>query len=194
MIASLQGTLESFGEDWAIINVGGIGFKVFLPTSTVSSLGAIGREVKLYTHLHVREDNVALYGFATTEELSLFQLLISVSGVGPKLGLALLSALDAEKLAMALATGNADVLMMVPGIGKKTSYRLILELKEKISTAWLPAPALGLAQENTEVVAALTSLGYSAAEATRAVATLPSSSSLSLEEKVKLALQYFGGK
>lgn len=194
MIASLQGTLESFGEDWAIINVGGIGFKVFMPTSTVSSLGAIGREVKLYTHLHVREDNVALYGFASTEELSLFEILISVSGVGPKLGLALLSALDAEKLAMALATGNADLLMMVPGIGKKTSYRLILELKEKISTAWLPAPALGLAQENTEVLAALTSLGYSVAEATRAVASLPSSSSLSLEEKVKLALQYFGGK
>ncbi len=194
MIASLQGILESFSEDWAIINVGGIGFKVFLPTSTLSSLGAIGGRVKLYTHLHVREDNIALYGFSTDEELRLFEILMTVSGVGPKLGLAMLSAMDAGKLATALATGNVDLLMMVPGIGKKTSHRLILELKDKISAAWVTAPAMGMAEESTEVVAALTSLGYSAAEAARAVASLPPLTKLSLEEKIKLALQYFGGK
>ncbi len=193
MIASLQGKLESLGTDWAIINVGGVGFQVYLPTSTLSTLGRTGKEVRLHTHLHLREDNATLYGFASAEELGLFQTLISVSGLGPRLALAMLSAMDAEKLTMAIATSSADLLIQVPGIGKKMAERLILELKDKISTSWITTPAAQLAQENTDVVAALTSLGYSAAEATHAVATLPSSD-LSLEEKIKLALQYFGGK
>ncbi len=193
MIASLQGKLESLGTDWAIINVGGIGFQVYLPTSTLSTLGRTGKEVRLHTYLHLREDNATLYGFASAEELGLFQILISVSGLGPRLALAMLSAMDAEKLTMAIATSSADLLIQVPGIGKKMAERLILELKDKISTSWITTPAAQLAQENTDVVAALTSLGYSATEATRAVATLPSSD-LSLEEKIKLALQYFGGK
>ena len=95
---------------------------------------------------------------------------------------------------MAIATGSTDMLTMVPGIGKKMADRLILELKEKIGAAWIAAPAAQLAQENADVLTALTSLGYSVAEASRAVATLPPSSDLSLEEKIKLALQYFGGK
>ncbi len=194
MIASLQGKLESLGSDWAVINVGGIGFQVYMPTSTLSTLGTIGEEVKLHTHFHLREDNATLYGFASTEELGLFQTLIGVSGLGPKLALAMLSALNVEQLAMAIATGSTDMLTMVPGIGKKMASRLILELKEKIGAAWIAAPATQLAQENADVLAALTSLGYSVAEASRAVATLPPSSDLSLEEKLKLALQYFGGK
>ncbi len=194
MIASLQGKLESLGSDWAVINVGGIGFQVYMPTSTLSTLGTIGEEVKLHTHLHLREDNATLYGFASTEELGLFQTLIGVSGLGPKLALAMLSALNMEQLAMAIATGSTEMLTTVPGVGKKVASRLILELKEKIGAAWIAAPAAQLAQENTDVLAALTSLGYSASEATRAVASLPPDSDLSLEEKVKLALQYFGGK
>ncbi len=194
MIASLRGTVESLGSDWAIVNVGGIGFQVYVPTSTLSTLGAIGGEVKLYTHLHLREDNVTLYGFSSAEELGLFQTLIGVSGLGPRLALAMLSAMDAGKLTMAIATGSADLLTAVPGIGKKMASRLILELKEKIGAGWITTPAAALAQENVEVVAALVSLGYSLAEANRAVATLPPSSDLGLEEKVKLALQYFGGK
>ncbi len=194
MIAGLQGKLESLGSDSAVIDVNGIGFQVYMPTSTLSSLGAIGKEVKLYTHLHLREDNATLYGFASSDELRLFQSLISVSGLGPKLALALLSAMDVEKLTIAIATGSVDILCQVSGIGKKVAERLILELKGKIGVEWLTATAAQLAQENTEVMAALTSLGYSVNEATRAVATLPPSSDLSLEERVRLALQYFGGK
>ncbi len=194
MIASLQGKLESLGSDWAVINVGGIGFQVYMPTSTLSTLGTTGEEVKLHTHFYLREDNATLYGFASAEELGLFQTLISVSGLGPRLALAMLSAMSVEKLAMAIATGSADMLTIVPGIGKKMASRLILELKEKIGAAWITAPSAQLAQENTDVIAALTSLGYSVSEASRAVASLPPSSDLSLEEKIKLALQYFGGK
>jgi len=193
MIANLHGTLESLGSDWAIVNVGGIGFQVYMPTSTLSALGKIGKEVKLYTHLHLREDNAALYGFALTEELELFQALIGVSGLGPKLALAMLSAMSVEKLTMAIATGSVDLLTVVPGIGKKVASRLVLELKEKIGAGWITAPAAELAQENADVLAALTSLGYSVSEASRAVTTLPASD-LSLEEKIKLALQYFTTK
>ena len=194
MIASLSGKVESLGGDWAIINVGGIGFQVYMPTSTLSTLGAVGEEVKLYTHLYLREDNATLYGFSLAEELGLFQTLIGVSGLGPRLALAMLSAMDAEKLTMAIATGSADLLTAIPGIGKKMANRLILELKEKIGAGWIPTPAVALAQENADVITALVSLGYSIAEANRAVATLPPASDLSLEDKIKLALQYFGGK
>ena len=191
MIAGLRGKLQTIGNNRAIIDVGGIGFQVYMPTSTLSTLGAVGEEVELHTHLHLREDNATLYGFATAEELGLFQTLISVSGVGPKLALAMLSTMNAEKLAMAISTGSIDLLTMVPGVGKKTADRLILELRGKL--AWVGTPA-ELAPEDTEVLSALTSLGYSIREATRAVATLPQDQKLSLEEKIKLALQYFGGK
>jgi Holliday junction DNA helicase RuvA len=192
MIAGLQGKLQTIGNSWAIINVGGISFQVYMPTSTLSTLGAIGEKVELHTHLYLREDNATLYGFATPEELLLFQTLTTVSGVGPKLALAMLSAMSPEKLTMAIATGSAEVLSEVPGIGKKMASRLILELKGKLA-AGVPAPA-ELAEENTDVLAALTSLGYSVREATRAIAALPQDQKLSLEEKVKLTLQYFGGK
>ena len=194
MIASLEGKLESLGGDFAIINVGGVGFQVYMPTSTLSTLGAVGKEVKLYTHLHLREDNATLYGFASTDELELFQTLINVSGLGPKLALAMLSAMSVEKLTAAIVTSNADLLTVIPGIGKKVASRLILELKDKIAAGWVTTPVAELAAENTDVLAALTSLGYSASEATRAVAALPHDQNLSLEEKIKLALKYFGGK
>ncbi|MBL7125503.1 MAG: Holliday junction branch migration protein RuvA [Dehalococcoidales bacterium] len=194
MIAGLHGTLQTVGSDWAIINVGGIGFQVYMPTSILSTLGTIGEEVELHTHLHLREDNATLYGFATAEELGLFQTLIGVSGLGPKLALAMLSAMSVEKLTMAIATGSADLLAEVPGIGKKMADRLILELKGKLAAGWLGAPVAELAEENTDVLAALTSLGYSVSEATRAVASLPPSSDLSLEEKIRLALQFFATK
>jgi len=194
MIASLNGKLESLGSDGAIINVGGIGFQVYMPTSTLSTLGKIGEEVKLHTYLHLREDNAALYGFASTDELGLFQNLISVSGLGPKLALAMLSAMNIERLTMAIATSSTDLLTEIPGIGKKMANRLILELKEKIGAGWITTPAVQLAEENAEVVAALTSLGYSVAEATRAVGSLPPDSKLSLEDRVKQALAYFTTK
>ena len=194
MIASLHGKLESLGSDWAVLNVNCIGLRVHMPTSTLSTLGTIGNDVYLHTHLVLREDNATLYGFASAEESELFQILISASGLGPKGALAVLSAMSVEKLTMAIVTGSVDLLTIVPGVGKKVAERLILELKEKIGAGWIATPAAQLAQENIDVLAALTALGYSVAEATRAVATLPPSSDLSLEEKLKLALQYFGGK
>jgi len=194
MIASLKGTLQALGGDGAIIDVHGIGFRVYMPTSTMSTLGAIGDEVELHTHLHLREDNVTLYGFATPEELGLFQTLIGVSGLGPKLALAMLSAMSVEKLAMAIAGGGADLLSEIPGIGRKTANRIILELKEKVAAGWLTAPPPEFAEENAEVLSALVSLGYSVREASHAVATLPPDPALSLEEKIRLALGYFTAK
>ncbi len=194
MIASLHGTLESLGGDGAVINVNGIGFRVYMPTSTLSSLGKIGGEVSLHTYLHLREDSATLFGFAAADELRLFQTLLGVSGLGPKLALAMLSAMSLEQLTMAIATGSTDLLTVVPGVGKKVANRLILELKDKIGAGWITTPGIQLAEENTDVLAALTSLGYSTSEASRAVASLPSDTELSLEEKIKLALQFSGGK
>ena len=194
MIASLHGRLESMSGDGVVLNVGGIGFQVYLPTSTLSSLGNIGEEVSLHTHLHLREDSVTLYGFASADELRLFQTLLSVSGLGPRLALAMLSAMSLEQLTMAVATGSTDLLTSIPGIGKKVADRLVLELKDKVAAGWVTTPAAQLAEENTDVLTALVSLGYSASEASRAVASLPVSSELSLEEKIKQALGYFTGK
>jgi len=191
MIASLHGKVESLGGDCAVIDVGGIGFQVYMPTSTLSTLGGIGKEVKLHTHFHLREDNAALYGFASAEELGMFQTLLGVSGLGPRLALAMLSAMGVEKIAVAIATGSTDLLTVIPGIGKKMASRLVLELKDKIAAGWAAVPAAELAQGDTDVVAVLTSLGYSVSEAARAVASLPPNSDLGLEDKVKLALQYF---
>jgi Holliday junction DNA helicase RuvA len=194
MIASLNGKVETLNSDAAIINVGGVGFRVYMPTSALSTLGKPGDTVKVYTHMHVREDNIALYGFPTSEELWLFETLLGVTGLGPKLSLAMLSALNPDQITMAIATGSVEMLDMIPGIGKKVASRIILELKDKIGAGWVITPATQMTKENTEVLAALTTLGYSAAEAVKAVAALPTDPKLKLEDKVTLALQYLGSK
>jgi len=188
MIATLEGILEYRGDDSIIINVGGIGFRVYVPTSTLSQLGAVKGKIFLYTHLHVREDNISLYGFASNEELALFRNLISVSGVGSKLALVLLSAFKPEQLVMAITSGDIDLLSQAPGVGKKMASRLVVELRGKLEKEWKEV-ALPLAPERADVIAALTGLGYSLAEATRAISKLPDSEELSLEEKIKMALQ-----
>jgi holliday junction DNA helicase RuvA len=194
MIASLRGKLISLAADGAVIEVGGVGFRVYLPTGALTALGMPGSEVKVFTHMHVREDNIALYGFPTSEELWLFETLLGVTGLGPKLSLAILSSMSPDKVTAAIATGNADILDMVPGVGKKVASRIILELKDKIGAGWVAGPATEAARENADVLAALTSLGYSAAEAIKAVGALPADGEMALEEKVKLALQYLGGR
>jgi Holliday junction DNA helicase RuvA len=188
MIATLEGVLEYRGDDFVIINVGGIGFQVYVSGPTLSQLGAIKGKVSLYTHLHVREDNISLYGFASSEELTLFRSLISVSGIGARLALSLLSALNPEKLVMAITSGDIDVLSQTPGIGKRMASRLVVELRGKLEKDWKEV-ALPLAPEGTDVIAALTGLGYSVTEATRAISRLPDSEELSLEDKIKMALQ-----
>ena len=188
MIATLEGILEYRGNDSIIINVGGIGFRVYVPSSTLSQLGAVKGKVYLYTHLHVREDNISLHGFASSEELALFKNLISVSGIGAKLALSLLSALKPEQLVMAITSGDIDLLSQAPGIGKKMASRLVVELRGKLEKEWKEV-ALPLAPESADVIAALTGLGYSLAEATKAISKLPDAEKLSLEEKIKMALQ-----
>ena len=188
MIATLEGTLEYRGNDSVIIDVGGIGFRVYVSSSTSSQLGAVRGRVSLYTHLHVRDDSISLYGFGSSDELTLFRSLISVTGIGAKLALTVLSALNPEQLVMAITSGDIDLLSQAPGVGKKMASRLVVELRGKLEKEWKEV-ALPLAPENADVIAALTALGYSVAEATRAISRLPDTRGLSLEEKVRVALQ-----
>jgi len=192
MIASLQGTVDSISTDSIVVNVAGVGFKVSVPTSIISEGGVIGGQIKLYTYLHVREDELSLYGFQSPDGLRLFQLLLTVSGLGPRTALAMLSGINPDQLTLAIASGSTEMLTSIPGIGKRTADRIVLELKDKIGTVMIAATASEVMKENADVVAALISLGYSMAEATKAVASLPDSSKLTLEEKIKLALQGVG--
>jgi len=194
MISSLNGIVDAIGNDWVSIVVNGVGFQVHTPSSTLSTLGAVGARAKLYTRLIVREDSLALFGFKSTDELSLFETLLTATGVGPKLALSMLSAMDADSLATAIVTGNTDLLVTIPGVGKKTASRLILELKDKIGDGWVRTVPLESVRENADVMTALVSLGYSQAEAARAVATIPTNGKLSLEEKLRQALAYFSSK
>jgi len=192
MIASLQGIVDTIGGDWMVVNVNGVGFKVSVPTSVLSEGGVIGREIKLFTHLHVREDELTLYGFAAPEDLRLFDILLTVSGLGPKTALGMLSAMSTDQLSLAIASASTELLTSIPGIGKKTADRIILELRDKVGAFVTVTPAGRVAQENTDVLSALTSLGYSVTEATRAIAILPSGKKLSMEERITLSLQYLG--
>jgi len=192
VIAAIEGTLELRGSDWAVVKVGGISLRVHVSSSTLSQLGAPGDTVRLLTHLHWREDSVALYGFASQQELELFRLLLTVSGVGPRLALAILSGMDCERLATSIASGNVDLLAQLPGVGKKMASRLVVELKAKLEKEW-GGVGTYLSGDSADVAAALVGLGYSVAEAARAVDGLPASADLSLEEKVRIALQRLAG-
>jgi Holliday junction DNA helicase RuvA len=194
MIVALEGILESRGIDSVAVKVGPLSLLVSVPGSTLSRLGTIGDKVRLHTHLYVREDNIAMYGFASADELALFQNFISVSGIGPKAALAFLSTLNVEQLASAIVGGNVDLLTQVPGIGKKMAGRVVLELKGKLEKGWAGAVTPALTPEDADVVAALTTLGYSLKEATQAVAGLPNAEELDLEEKVRLALRQLATK
>ena len=186
-IARLKGTIQERGPDWIIVDVGGVGFLVHVPASLAGQSHA-GDPVQLYTHLLMREDGVALYGFATAEEQGLFQMLMGVSGVGPRMALGLLSALGAEELTSAIASGDVGALARAPGVGQKLAGRIALELKGRLA----PAPSAALPAGDRQVVAALTALGYTQAEAMAAVAGAELPAGATLEDKVRLALQYFG--
>jgi Holliday junction DNA helicase RuvA len=188
-IAHLRGVVEERGTDWLIVGVGGVGVRVLAPVTTVSALAAPGREISLYTHLHLREDSLTLFGFATAEELQVFQMLIGVAGVGPKAALAILSAMGIDDLAGAVAASDVERLRRIPGIGQKTASRLVLELKNRLEApAEAAIPASG---GDEEVVSALVSLGYSQAEAAAAAAGVTNDASLTVEDKIRRALQFF---
>ncbi len=194
MIVAVEGTLETRGVDSVVVKVGPLNLLVSVPGSTLSRIGTVGNKVHLHTHLYVREDIIALYGFASADELALFQNLISVSGIGPKAALSFLSTLNVEQLASAIVSGNVDLLTHVPGIGNKTAGRVVLELKGKLEKGWAGAITPALTPDDADVVAALTTLGYSLREATQAVAGLPNTKELDLEEKVRLALRQLAAR
>lgn len=191
MIATIHGKLQSRTDDSLVVNVGGIGLRVRVTSGTLANLGAVGSEVQLFTHLRVREDELSLYGFATEDELRLFETLMTVSGIGPKVALGILSAASTETLRIAIAQGNVEMLTTFPGIGKKTAQRLVLELKGKVDVSGL-GEVTELTPLDEDVVAALINLGYSAAEAARAARSVPSSAK-TVEDRVRVALQYLGG-
>ena len=191
MIASISGILEVRGADSIVVDVGGVGLRAHVPASTLARLGAVGDDVRLHTHLYVREDLLALYGFATEDELRTFELLISVTGVGPRSALALLSGVSVEALRRAIASENPDGLTIVPGIGKKLAGRIVLELKGKIEVVGPSEATAAPSGTDAEVLAALVGLGYTAADAQTAIRSLPSQPGQGTEERILQALRHF---
>ncbi len=192
-VARLRGVVEEKGDGWLIVGVGGVGVLALVPAPAVDAL-AEGAAASLYTYLHVREDALTLYGFLTRDDLRIFEQLIGVSGVGPRAALGLLSALDCAQLTTAIAAGHADVLRRVPGIGQKTAERIVLDLRDKVEPpldGGAPPPAAKAPEVDTELVAALTGLGYSQAEAADAASRVPEGDGLDLEERIRAALSFF---
>ncbi|MBV9708831.1 MAG: Holliday junction branch migration protein RuvA [Chloroflexi bacterium] len=190
MITSIHGTLEACRTDHAIIRVGGFSIRVFAPSSALNRLNEAGMEVSLYTHFHMREDGIALYGFLSEEDRDAFEQVITVNGVGPKLALALLSLMDAPTLYRAIVDEDKQRLALTPGVGKRVAERLVVELKGKLpALAGLAGPTGAAGRVRAEVLEALMGLGYSAAEAQAALAKIPQDEATTLEQQVTLALR-----
>ncbi len=178
MFAYIKGTLEGKSNDSIIVEAGGIGYRIFTALSTINGAGQLSSQIKVYTHYYVREDIAALYGFITLEELGMFDMLITVSGVGPKAAISMISTLSPSRFALAVVSQDTKSLSKAPGIGPKMAQRIILELKDKISKEQLTgsnspdtAPILenGTLNSVSEAVSALMVLGYSSYEASGAV-------------------------
>ena len=194
MITGIHGTLEACRGDQAIIRVGGFSVRVFAPASTLNRLNEPGMEVSLFTHFHMREDGIALYGFLSEEDRNAFEQLIAVSGVGPKVALALLSVMDASTLYQAIADEDQQRLALAPGVGKRLAARLILELKGKLpslTALGVGGKAVVSGSMQAEVLEALIGLGYSAAEANAALAKIPQDQNMTLEQQITFALRTF---
>lgn len=201
MFNYLRGTLIEKDKESIVIENNGIGWQITVPLTVQSQLGPVGQEVQLYTYLAVREDALQLYGFLQKEDLTLFMLLISVSGVGPKAALAVLSTLSAAEFYVAVMHENVKTLTRVPGIGPKSARRLIVELKEKatdlaMSTGEALQPTAGQAFTSadaySEALAALLSLGYQGTEAQNALSAIPKRQELAAEELLRKALAHLG--
>ena len=197
MFAYIKGTLEIKGNHYVVIDVNGVGYKIFAPLSTIERLGEIGSTVKVHTHYYVREDNISLYGFYSLEELRMFELLIGVSGVGAKSANAILANITPSRFALAVITNDIKELTKLPGIGAKSAQRIILELKDKLKSEEAIAESdfeLQIASSkdsnSSEAVAALQVLGYPVKEATKAVSSV-NAEGLSVEDIIKKALLYF---
>ncbi len=188
MIGSLRGQVIDKEEDGLLIEVGGVGFYLQAPT-TLLDLLEVGITTQLFTHLHVREQELTLFGFPDKEELELFRTLLKVQGIGPKVALAILSHIPVETLRQAVAREEAALLARVPGIGPKKAKQIVFQLKDKVGMEDLLAPATSIGDTDSEVIAALTTLGYSVVEAQAALQQLPKEAhGETVEEKVRLAL------
>lgn len=205
MYAYIKGTLEEIGEEAVVVEAGGIGYNIRVSTATAQLLPGVGNEVKIYTYTLVREDTFNLFGFLTRDDLEIFRKLITVSGIGPKGGLAILSVMSADDLRFAVMVGDAKTIARAPGIGAKTAERVILELRDKIS---LEDTLKGLGASDSvaaggaagvqggdnlmkrEAIEALVALGYSASDATAAVKKVEITEDATSETILKLALKY----
>ena len=191
MISSLRGTILAISPDSLIVEVGGVGFKVLVPTSVAEAAEGVGRTVSLHTHLAVREDALTLYGFGSDEQRALFELLLGVNGVGPRLALAVIATLSPDMLRRAVAHQQPEVFNRVPGVGKKTAEKIVFHLKDKLGREIGLGAITALSDQDTEVIAALTALGYSLVEAQAALQAIPKETPDDVAERVRLALRYF---
>jgi len=199
MIGYLKGELEEIKESYVVIEVGNIGYEVYLPSSSILELPSKGTTVKLYTYLHVREDAIGLFGFLTKDDLEMFKLLITVNGIGPKGALGILSAISADEIRFAVLAEDAKTIAKAPGIGNKTASKLILELKDKfkLETAFEQKlinqaekrEASGIFGKKEEAIQALTVLGYSGSEALKIVNQIDITEEMTSEELLKLCLK-----
>nr|WP_317282109.1 Holliday junction branch migration protein RuvA [uncultured Sellimonas sp.] len=199
MISYIRGELADIEEDKIIIDVGGVGYGIFMPGQTMSRLPGIGQEVKVYTYLNVKEDAMQLFGFLTRDERSVFRLVIGVNGIGPKGGLNILSQMTPNDLRFAVMSNDVKAISKAPGIGKKTAEKLILELKDKLDIQDLLEESTenelskkssdDMNRIQTEAAEALTALGYGSTEAFRAVRKVEITEESSVEEVLKQALR-----
>ncbi len=199
MIGSLTGILKSKSPTELLVDVNGVGYLLSIPLSTYSSVGEVNTPIHLLTHLHVREDAMQLFGFATESERQLFRLLIAISGIGPKTAQGILSGMSVADLQDAIASGNIAALTSVPGVGRKTAERLVVELRDKVGKTE-KEPASGAGDRNAEIrneaLLALTSLGYNRIAAEKAIRSAlkdSGDSGLSVEDLIKRALKHPGG-
>ena len=197
MFAYIKGSLEEKGNNYVVVEANGIGYKIFMSNMAMAALGEVKNMVKVHTYYYVREDNISLYGFASKEELKMFELLISVSGVGAKSAISMLSAISPSDFALAIISDDVTKLKKVPGIGAKTAQRIILELKDKLKSEQMAAAtseteikvAVNNSEELEEAVAALQILGYNKKEIEKVFEKVEVSN-MSVEEIIKLGLKY----
>ncbi len=189
MIASIRGVVQRVGESEIILDVGGVGVLIAVPASVVAEATRIGKPMFLHTYMAVRDSAINLYGFNTSEERELFEVLIHVSGIGPRLALAVLSHLSPDVLRSAVIQDQPGIFASVPGIGQKTAQKIIFHLKDRLEVPY--SQVIAISEVDTEVLGVLTALGISLVEAQTALQSIPSDSPQDVETRVKLALKYF---
>ena len=190
MIATLRGEVSQIEESAIVLEVGGVGMRVFVPSPLRTQLKA-GEVILLYTHLVVREDALTLYGFESQADRELFNTLLGVDGVGPKVALSVLSTMTLDAIQRAVFADEADILSRVPGVGKKTAQKMALHLKDKLKPTDALARVAAMSDTDGEVLAALTALGYSVIEAQTAIQSIPKDTPDDVEERLRVALHYF---